>query len=94
MVTSREQIAEALEDFIRREFRVSRHDPLFHRHVHLYEAGFVDSTGVVELIAFVESTFGVTLEDEQIFSDAFTTIDGISGVVHGSGTRSVVGPAA
>jgi acyl carrier protein len=36
----------------------------------------------VELIGFVEATFGVKLEDEQIFSDAFTTIDGISGVVH------------
>jgi len=29
----------------------------------------------------VGAPFGVKLEDEHIFSDAFTTIDGISGVV-------------
>jgi acyl carrier protein len=82
MVTSAEEIADALERFVRQEFGVRPGDPYFARDAHLYDSGFVDSTGVVELIGFVESTFGVKLEDEHIFSDAFTTIDGISGVVH------------
>jgi hypothetical protein len=82
MVTSAERIAGVLELFIRREFRVGPGDPYFARDAHLYDSGFIDSTGVVELIGFVEATFGVKLEDEHIFSDAFTTIDGISGVVH------------
>lgn len=82
MVTSPEQIADVLERFIRQEFHVSQGDPYFARDAHLYDSGFVDSTGVVELIGFVEASFGVKLEDEHIFSDAFTTIDGISGVVH------------
>ena len=81
MVISAEQIADLLERFIRQQFRVGAGDPYFARGAHLYDSGFVDSTGVVELIEFVEATFGVKLEDEHIFSDAFTTIDGISGVV-------------
>lgn len=72
---------QAVERFIRTHFRVLDTDPSFHRDAHLYEGGFVDSVGVVELIAFVESTFNVTLEDEDVFSDEFTTINGISSVL-------------
>ena len=36
---------------------------------------------MVELISFIESTFDVEIPDEDLFSDAFTTIDGISTVV-------------
>lgn len=76
-----DKIAEEIEQFIRREFRVMQDDPGFSRDAHLYDAGYVDSTGVVELLAFLESTFHVKLEDEHIFSEAFTTITGISRVV-------------
>lgn len=76
-----DKLAEEIEQFIRREFRVMPDDQGFSRDVHLYDAGYVDSTGVVELLAFLESTFHVKLEDEHIFSEAFTTITGISRVV-------------
>ena len=82
MAISAEQIGDALERFIREQFEVRQEDPFFARDAHLYDAGYVDSTGVVELIGFVEATFGVKLEDQHIFSDSFTTIDGISAVVH------------
>lgn len=81
MAISPDDIAGRVEGFVRREFRVVEDDPGFSRDVHLYESGYVDSAGVVELIAFVEATFDVKLEDEHIFSDRFTSINGISGVV-------------
>lgn len=74
-------IAGTIETFIRREFRVMNNDDLFSRGVHLYDSGYIDSIGVVELIAFIESTFNVQLGDEDIFDERFTTIDGISSVV-------------
>ncbi|MBI4638154.1 MAG: acyl carrier protein [Candidatus Rokubacteria bacterium] len=78
---SRAEIARSIERFIRRAFRIVPDDPDFSWDSHLFESGYVDSAGVVELIAFVESTFGVKLEDEHIFSERFTTINGISSVV-------------
>lgn len=81
MVIAQHPIAQTVERFVRTHFRVLDTDPGFHRDAHLYEGGFVDSAGVVELIAFVESTFDVTLEDEDMFSDEFTTINGISSVL-------------
>ena len=32
----------------------------------LLEAGILDSTGVIELIAFIEETYGIKIEDEEI----------------------------
>ena len=81
MAISLDEIAGTIEGFIRREFRVMNDDDRFSRGVHLYESGYVDSVGVVELIAFIESTFHVQLGDEHIFNGQFTTINGISGVV-------------
>jgi acyl carrier protein len=83
MVISQVKIASAIEEFIRREFRVRGDDHNFSRDVHLYDSGYVDSVGVVELIAFIESTFDVKLEDEHLFGGLFTTINGISSVCVG-----------
>lgn len=43
----------------------------------LMEAGVVDSTGVLEIIAFLESTFGLTVEDEEIVPENLDSIDRI-----------------
>jgi len=83
MAISPPDIATSLETYIRREFRiVGSGDPRF-RNAHLFEGGYVDSAGVVELIMFIESTFNVKLEDEHVFSEHFTTINGIAGLVAG-----------
>ena len=84
------ETAAAIEGFIRQQFRVVPNDPLFSRDAHLFERGFVDSAGVVELLMFVESTYGVSLDDEQIFSDRFTTINGIAEILHAAGSRAAV----
>jgi len=82
MVTSQVEIASVIERFIQKQFRIVDTVPAL-RSTHLFESGFVDSAGVVELIAFVESTFKVRLGDDQVFSEDFTTIDGISTIVAG-----------
>lgn len=86
-----DSIARTIEQFMRREFRIADSDQGFHRDVHLYDAGYVDSAGVVELLAFLESTFQVELPDEDLFGDDFTTINGISRVTHrlSNGTQPV-----
>ena len=81
MATPQHEIATTIEGFIRRHFRIIEDDPRFSRDAHLFESGYVDSAGVVELLMFVESTWGVKLDDDQIFSDQFTTINGISAIL-------------
>jgi acyl carrier protein len=81
MATSQHEIATVIETFIRRQFRIMEADVGFSRNAHLFESGYVDSAGVVELIMFVGATFGVDLDDEQVFSEQFTTINGIADIV-------------
>lgn len=38
------------------------------------ETGVIDSTGVLELVAFVEETFGIEVEDEEILPEHFDAV--------------------
>lgn len=38
------------------------------------EEGVVDSTGVLELVMFVEETFGITIQDEEIVPQNFDSV--------------------
>ena len=76
-----DDIAAKIRGFVESRQRVAPDDPAFHLDVHLFEAGYIDSIGMVELVAFVEETFEITLDEEQLFSDDFTTLRGIAGIV-------------
>ena len=38
------------------------------------ENGIVDSTGILELVMFVEDTFGVSVEDEEVVPSNFDSV--------------------
>jgi acyl carrier protein len=39
------------------------------------EAGIVDSTGILELLMFVEETFGIEVKDEELLPDNFDSVE-------------------
>jgi acyl carrier protein len=43
----------------------------------LLEAGVIDSTGVLELIGFVEETFGISVPDEDLLPENFDSINNV-----------------
>ncbi|HOJ14862.1 MAG TPA: acyl carrier protein, partial [Deltaproteobacteria bacterium] len=43
----------------------------------LIEAGIIDSTGVLELVEYLESTFGIKIEDEELVPENLETISNI-----------------
>ncbi|MBZ9718438.1 acyl carrier protein [Mesorhizobium sp. AD1-1] len=44
----------------------------------LLDQGIIDSTGVLEVIGFVEETFGITVEDSELLPENFDSIQGIA----------------
>lgn len=46
------------------------------------ETGLVDSTGFLELIAFVEETFDITMTDEEVVPENFDSVERIATFVH------------
>ena len=47
----------------------------------LLEHGIIDSTGVLEVISFIEDTFGITIEDNEMLPDNLDSIERISGFI-------------
>jgi acyl carrier protein len=76
-----QDVAAAVEEFARREFSIKASDQRFDRTVDLFEDGYVDSIGVIELIQFLESTYAMDIPEEDLFSPEFSTIDGIARIV-------------
>jgi acyl carrier protein len=75
------QVVQIVEQFIRTRFRVRPDDARFTPEVNLWEEGYLDSTGAVEMITFIEQTFSVQLPEEVLFDPGFTHISGISRLV-------------
>ena len=58
-------IAKTISDFIIDKFEIGD-DPDFNNDVHLFNEGFVDSFGAVEIVAFVEDTFNIKITQKDI----------------------------
>ena len=52
----------------------------------------VDSYGLVEMVSFIESQFGVSFSDEELLSPSLASVDGIAAMVsaksQGSGVEA------
>ena len=47
----------------------------------LLEEGIVDSTGVLELVLFIEETYNVAVADDEIVPENFDTVDNLAAYV-------------
>lgn len=47
----------------------------------LLETGVIDSTGVLELLAFIEETYGMKVKDEELIPDNLDSITKVSDFV-------------
>jgi methoxymalonate biosynthesis acyl carrier protein len=74
-------IGDDLERFVRRTFAVDAGDPNFDRSVDLFEAGYVDSVGITEMLAYINDTYGIDVPDEHLLSEEFASIDGMAAVI-------------
>jgi acyl carrier protein len=49
----------------------------------LLDQGIIDSTGVLEVISFLEETFGISVDDREILPENLDSIERISAFVRG-----------
>jgi len=54
------------------------------------EEGIVDSTGVLELVMFVEDTFGIQVEDQEIVPENFDSVAQLAQYVRVKGGEAAV----
>ena len=47
------------------------------------EEGIIDSTGVLELVTFLEENFEIQVEDEELIPENLDSIDNVTGYLEG-----------
>ena len=56
-------------------------DPAFRHDADLFELGYVDSVGVVALVAWIEDRYRIALTEDDLFDERFATIEGIADII-------------
>lgn len=75
---SLEKITTELESFVRDRFEVDADDDFFSAELNLWEEGYIDSAGVVEMIAYLEDTYSIEIPKAMLFDPDFTSVEGIA----------------
>lgn len=53
------------------------------------ETGIIDSTGILELVRFLESTYGITVADEELIPDNLDSINKIVSFIYAKQPASI-----
>lgn len=54
----------------------------------LLDEGIMDSNGALELVSFLEETFGITVEDEELIPENLDSVDNLVGYLKKKGIQS------
>jgi acyl carrier protein len=73
--------AAAIEGFVLDEIAVGLQPGEVDRGTDLLAAELIDSLGIMELVKFLESRFGIAVADEDLLPDNFRSIDAIDAFV-------------
>jgi acyl carrier protein len=73
-------LQQQIRDFVTSNFYVADPKALEDR-TSLLDQGIIDSTGVLEVIMFIESTFGVAVEDSEMLPENLDSIERIAAFV-------------
>lgn len=71
-------VKEALREYIVEYFLLGDTETKFSDEDSFIEKGIIDSTGILEVIAFLEENYGVIVEDNEILPENLDSLDNIS----------------
>ncbi len=72
------QLKSEIRDFIVDNFLYGQDDNKMGDDVSFLSSGIIDSTGVLELVSFVEEEYGISVEDEELIPDNLDSIQKLS----------------
>jgi acyl carrier protein len=65
---------ERLRKYILENFMYTDDESRLTRDMSLIDNGVIDSTGVLELVSFIEEAFGVKVDDSELVPDNFDSV--------------------
>lgn len=75
------EVKDKLTQFFEENFMVELDDG-FSENNSFLESGVIDSTGVLELVTFLEETFGIKVEDDEIIPENLDSLDNIANYIN------------
>lgn len=75
------QIEAELKQYILETFVFAEEDADLASDVHLFDNGIIDSTGVLELVGFLEEQYEVEVADTEMLPENFETIAALTAFV-------------
>ncbi len=73
-------INKQVQRFITRNYLLGR-DDAFSDSDSFLEHGIIDSTGILELIAFLQETYGIVVEDEELLPENLDSVENVAAYV-------------
>jgi acyl carrier protein len=74
-------IKRELNAFIRDKFLSGDKDFVLNDHDSFLEKGLIDSTGVLELVDYIEETFRIKIDDEELIPDNLDSLDKLTNFI-------------
>jgi len=75
------EIIKKIRDFIVENFLFGNDSEMVDNNDSFMENGIIDSTGILELIEYVEETYNINIEDEELIPENLDSLDNISSFI-------------
>ena len=75
------EIKSKLKEFIINNFLLGNHSKCFNDDDSFLEKGIIDSTGVLELVNFIEETYNIKVEDEELIPDNLDSLNKLTSYI-------------
>ncbi len=76
-----DEIKQKVREYLVENFLFGDTDTVLENDQSLIDSGVIDSTGVLELITFLESEFDITVEDDEVLPENLDSIDNIAAYI-------------
>jgi acyl carrier protein len=77
----RPELAQKIRTFIADNFAFRDDTPAIRNEESLLDAGLIDSTGILELVSFLEAEFAIAIADAEIIPENLDSISAIAAYV-------------
>lgn len=74
-------IKKIVTEYAKRQFLLGNKSITIHNDDSFLEHDLIDSTGVLELVAFIEEQFNITVEDEELIPDNLDSINKLTNYI-------------
>ncbi len=68
------QIKEQIRNFVIENYHFNSNNGVLEDHQSLLDTGIIDSTGVLELVSFIEETFNIRVENDELLPENLDSI--------------------